>query len=75
MRFYLGTHMPHWLNDSTVPLFVSHRRLARYRGALPTAATHWALDSGGFTELATVLAGATTTPAHEQRELFPEVAS
>lgn len=27
MKFYLGTHMPHWLNDATVPLFVSHRRL------------------------------------------------
>jgi hypothetical protein len=50
MKFYLGTHMPHWLGDTTVPLFVSHRRLKRYK-KLPTAAHNWALDSGGFTEL------------------------
>jgi hypothetical protein len=34
-----------------VPLFVSRRRLARYRH-LPHAVTDWALDSGGFSELA-----------------------
>lgn len=50
MLFYLGTHMPHWLRDSEVPLFVSHRRLARDKG-VPKAACRWALDSGGFTEL------------------------
>ncbi|MBG0568085.1 hypothetical protein I4J89_42310 [Actinoplanes sp. NEAU-A11] len=33
-----------------VPLFVSDRRLRRYR-QLPRAAAPWALDSGGFTEL------------------------
>jgi hypothetical protein len=48
--FYLGTHQPHWLNLG-VPLFVSDRRLRRYR-RLPLAAAAWALDSGGFTELA-----------------------
>ncbi|MFC0527246.1 deazapurine DNA modification protein DpdA family protein [Phytohabitans kaempferiae] len=50
--FYLGTHMPHWLTLPTVrvPLFVSDRRLRRYR-TLPHANTMWALDSGGFTEL------------------------
>ena len=50
--FYLGTHLPHWLNLPTVrvPLFVSDRRLRRYR-TLPHANTVWALDSGGFTEL------------------------
>jgi hypothetical protein len=47
--FYLGTHQPHWLGLG-VPLFVSDRRLRRYR-RLPRAATAWALDSGGFTEL------------------------
>ena len=51
MRFYLGTHMPHWLNDTTVPLFVSHRRLCNRR-RLPRAATRWALDSGAFSEVA-----------------------
>lgn len=33
-----------------VPLFVSRRRLARYKN-LPQAVTDWALDSGGFSEL------------------------
>lgn len=50
MKFYLGTHLPHWLRDSDVPLFVSIRRLRDYR-TLPVAACEWALDSGGFTEL------------------------
>lgn len=51
MIFYLGAHMPHWMADTTVPLFVSHRRLRRYRN-LPTCAARWALDSGAFTEVA-----------------------
>lgn len=51
MRFYLGTHQPHWLATSDVPLFVSRRRLAGRR-SLPRARVPWALDSGGFTELA-----------------------
>lgn len=50
MIFYLGTHMPHWLGLVDFPLFVSRKRLARYR-MLPQARTSWALDSGGFTEL------------------------
>ena len=50
MTFYLGTHMPGWLRQTTIPLFVSRRRLARYK-TLPRAAGRWALDSGGFTEL------------------------
>jgi hypothetical protein len=51
-RFYLGTHLPHWLGlGLAVPLFVSDRRLRRYR-TLPRAGGTWALDSGGFTELA-----------------------
>jgi hypothetical protein len=50
--FFLGTHLPHWLRlpDVAVPLFVSDRRLRRYR-RLPRATAGWALDSGGFTEL------------------------
>jgi hypothetical protein len=48
--FYLGTHQPHWVATAGVPLFVSHRRLMRYK-ALPVAADYWALDSGGFSEL------------------------
>jgi hypothetical protein len=53
VRFFLGTHQPHWLADERldgVPLFISRRRLANYR-TLPAAATNFALDSGGFTEL------------------------
>lgn len=53
LTFYLGTHEPSWLArpDVAVPLFVSHRRLRRYK-RLPRARPRWALDSGGFTELA-----------------------
>lgn len=52
MKFYLGTHRPHWLNDSTVPLFVAQQQIAqRCKRTLPRAASSWALDSGGFTEL------------------------
>lgn len=53
MRFLLGTHMPSWLSKPElegIDLFVSHRRLSRYRTLKP-ATTSWALDSGGFTEL------------------------
>ncbi|MDQ6810535.1 MAG: hypothetical protein M3Z95_01375 [Actinomycetota bacterium] len=49
--FYLGTHEVGWLAREIGPLFVSHRRLA-LRRRLPRAVTPWALDSGGFTELA-----------------------
>lgn len=50
MRFYLGTHMPRWLEQADVPLFLSYRRLAGLR-RLPRARGRWALDSGGFSEL------------------------
>jgi len=50
VEFWLGTHEPSWLARVSIPLFVSHRRLARRRG-LPRAKVAWALDSGGFTEL------------------------
>jgi hypothetical protein len=50
VRFYLGTHQPHWLRSLDVPLFVSRRRLVDYK-TLPVAKGRWALDSGGFTEL------------------------
>lgn len=50
MRFYLGTHQPYWLSAVGFPLFVSRRRLEKYK-TLPTAAHEWALDSGAFTEI------------------------
>lgn len=63
MKFFLGTHHPHWLADerfADVPLFVSHRQLSRYK-TLPRAVEEWALDSGGFTELS--MHGRWTLPA------------
>jgi hypothetical protein len=53
-RFFLGAPEPSWLWDGSAryPLFVSHRRLARYKRLRP-ATVDWALDSGGFTELST----------------------
>lgn len=62
MRFLLGTHEPAWLARVDVPLFVSHRRLARRPYRLPRARTDWALDSGAFTEIAQH-GRFTTTPA------------
>ena len=60
--FYLGSHLEGWLAHVGVPLFVSHRRLAR-RKTLPVARTGWALDSGGFSELS--LYGGWRTTAEE----------
>jgi hypothetical protein len=50
-RFWLGSHhaTQRWFSLG-VPLFVS-RRVLTGRVRLPQAATEWALDSGGFTEL------------------------
>lgn len=50
MKFYLGTHLAYWLRTSEHSLFVSRRRLCRYK-KLPQALSSWCLDSGGFTEL------------------------
>lgn len=55
--FWTGTHEASWLGRTNVPLFISRRRfydrateqLAR---RLPRAQGPWALDSGGFTEIA-----------------------
>lgn len=52
MRFYLGTHHPHWLARAGVPLFLSYSEL-RKRKALPRAIAPWACDSMGFTQLST----------------------
>jgi hypothetical protein len=51
--FYLGTHMPNWLErvPHDVALFISHNRL-RDRTTLPEAGEGGvAIDSGGFTAL------------------------
>ncbi len=47
MRFWLGTHLPHWLSHVDTPLFVSRTRL-QHRTTLPRARGPWALDSGAF---------------------------
>ena len=46
----MGSHQPHWLERTDVPLFVSQRTLGP-RKSLPRARGPWALDSGGFSEL------------------------
>jgi hypothetical protein len=51
VRFFLGTHQPHWLALVDVPLFVSDVTLRKVK-ALPRASSPWALDSGGFSEIA-----------------------
>jgi hypothetical protein len=65
VELWLGTHEPAWLPRLSVPLCLSHRRLARRR-SLPRARGRWALDSGGFTELS--LHGGWRTPADEYVE-------
>jgi len=53
VQFYLGTDNPSWLwrpEPMTHPLFVSARRLNRYKNYRPST-VDWALDSGGFSEL------------------------
>jgi hypothetical protein len=60
--FYLGCPEPAWLERTDVPLFVSHRRLAR-RVRMPRARGPWALDSGGFSEIDEYGAWM-TTPEH-----------
>ena len=52
MKFYLGTDNPSWLKTSTVPLFISHRRLSgRKNLSIYKTNIRWCVDSGGFTEL------------------------
>ena len=51
MKFYLGTHLHHWLDyNIKIPLFISYRTIRRKKNFKPTKTT-WALDSGGFSEL------------------------
>lgn len=52
MHFYLGTHIPAWLERLTVPLFISRHSIWEYK-RLPRAIGTYALDSGGFTVLST----------------------
>jgi hypothetical protein len=52
VKFYLGTHHPHWLWRTDVPLFVSRRSLSLRKVAnLTPSLGRWAIDSGSYTEL------------------------
>ena len=54
MDFYVGSHMPRWMEESPVPLFISQRTLNKYRrdgDPFPKSRCLVAIDSGGFTEL------------------------
>lgn len=51
VKFYLGTHKPHWLSTPHVPLFISHQVL-RNRKSFPVSDGPWVLDSGAFSEIA-----------------------
>jgi hypothetical protein len=60
--FFLGTHQTDWIGRAAVPLFLSHRRL-KARNKFPVRPLdHWALDSGGFSELS-LFGKWETTPA------------
>lgn len=48
--FYLGAHIPAFLERTDAPLFISRRRLYG-RKSFPRALGRWALDSGAFTQL------------------------
>lgn len=52
-NFYLGTHHPRWLVTAPrdVSLFISHRVLAPMKKLPHPEWRHYAIDSGGFTEL------------------------
>ncbi|WP_242892579.1 deazapurine DNA modification protein DpdA family protein [Actinomadura litoris] len=52
-NFYLGTHRARWLVDAPrdVSLFISHRVLAPIKRLPRPEYRHYAVDSGGFTEL------------------------
>jgi hypothetical protein len=52
LKFFLGTHEPQWLHRHVGPFFISAIRLRRRRTDWPKAIGKWALDSGGFSELA-----------------------
>lgn len=70
VKFYLGTGNPSWVwrePAMTHPLFVSARRIGRYKTVKP-ATQDWALDSGGFTEL-NLFGEWRTTPAEYARQV------
>lgn len=67
MMFFLGTHEPSWLYKLDVPLFISARRLRRYRRFKRRATCLWALDSGGFSEIS-MYGRWETTPVQYARE-------
>jgi len=52
--FFLGAHHPGWLEQTSVPLFVSRASFykdGKLRKSFPRAKGPWICDSGGFSEL------------------------
>ncbi len=68
VTFYLGTHKPHWLALTPIPMFVSRRTLILKKVKVPRALGPWVLDSGGFTEL-NLNGGWLTTPRQYVKEI------
>ncbi len=52
MKFYLGVHEPPMIENTTVPCFISYKRLRRQPTATRKPTCEWSLDSGGFSEIA-----------------------
>lgn len=69
MKFYLGTHEAQWLWTKQVdfPLFISARRLM-LRKKFFQSTVDWALDSGGFSEIA-IYGEWKTTPKEYSRNV------
>jgi len=69
-KFYVGTNNPSWLwnENNTNPLFVSVRRLRKYKKFRPSGVS-WSCDSGGFTELS-IFDKWVTPPGQYVEELY-----
>lgn len=72
--FYMGSHQPHWLATTEVPLFVSHRRLAARRSfparpppglSIRVRSPNWSCSEAGAPRRrpTTPPSGATITPS------------
>jgi len=52
MKFYLGVHEAPFIEQTTVPCFVSYKRLIKNPTMTREPICEWSLDSGGFSEIA-----------------------
>jgi hypothetical protein len=67
VKFYLGIHQANWLEETTVPCFISYAQVRTWR-VWRTVTAPWVLDSGGFTQLRKH-GGWTFTPEQYAREV------